>query len=90
MRKVENRRAAVVLLSCMVVMSCDRHRDMPGYDFMPDMVYSQAYDAYSENPVFRDSLTNQVPVYGTMPRNQVAFRYSVFPEKPAACRSDAA
>ncbi len=80
MRKVLNRRAAVVLLSCMVVMSCDRHRDMPGYDFMPDMVYSQAYDAYSENPVFRDSLTNQVPVYGTMPRNQVAFRYSVFPE----------
>jgi len=80
MRKVLNRRAAVVLLAGLLVMSCDRHRDMPGYDFIPDMVYSEAYDAYSENPVFRDSLTNQVPVYGTMPRNQVAFRYNVFPE----------
>lgn len=80
MRKVLNIRAALVLLSCMMVLSCDRHRNMAGYDFMPDMVYSQAYDAYSENPVFRDSLTNQVPVYGTMPRNQVAFRYNVFPE----------
>ena len=80
MRKVLNIRAALVLLSCMMVLSCKRDRNIPGYDFMPDMVYSQAYDAYSENPVFRDSLTNQVPVYGTMPRNQVAFRYSVFPE----------
>jgi mono/diheme cytochrome c family protein len=70
----------VGLLSCMMLLSCDRHRNMPGYDFMPDMVYSQAYDAYSENPVFRDSLTNQLPVYGTMPRGQVAFRYNVFPE----------
>ena len=70
----------VVFLSCLLLLSCDRHRNMPGYDFMPDMVYSQAYDAYSENPVFRDSITNQVPVYGTMPREQVAFRYTVFPE----------
>ncbi len=80
MRKVFNRRAAVVLLAGFMVLSCDRHRDMPGYDFMPDMVYSQAYDAYSENPVFKDSATNQVPVYGSMPRGQVAFRYNVFPE----------
>ena len=79
MRKVLNN-LTVVFLTCMLFLSCDRHRNMPGYDFMPDMVYSQAYDAYSENPVFRDSSTNQVPVYGTMPRNQVAFRYNVFPE----------
>ena len=79
MRNVLNK-ITVALLSCMMLLSCDRHRNMPGYDFMPDMVYSQAYDAYSENPVFRDSLTNQMPVYGTMPRGQVAFRYNVFPE----------
>ena len=79
MRKVLNN-LTVVFLSFMMLLSCDRHRNMPGYDFMPDMFYSQAYDAYSENPVFRDSITNQMPVYGTMPRDRVAFRYSVMPE----------
>lgn len=79
MRKVLNN-AAVVILSGMLLFSCDRHRNMPGYDFMPDMVYSRAFDAYSENPVFKDSITNQMPVYGTMPRNMVAFRYTVLPE----------
>lgn len=79
MKKVLNP-ASVVLLSVMMIISCDRHRNMRGYDFMPDMVYSRAYDAYSENPVFGDSITNQVPVNGTMPRDQVAFRYSVLPE----------
>ncbi len=79
MRKVLYK-LTLVFLSSMLFLSCDRHRNMPGYDFMPDMVYSQAYDAYSENPVFRDSITNQMPVYGTMPREQVAFRYTVFPE----------
>ncbi len=79
MRKVFNN-LIPGFLSCLMLISCDRHRNMPGYDFMPDMVYSQAFDAYSENPVFRDSSTNQMPVYGTMPREQVAFRYTVFPE----------
>lgn len=53
---------------------------MPGYDFLPDMVYSRAFEAYSENSVFKDSTTQQVPVYGTMPRGFVTFRYDVLPE----------
>ncbi len=73
-------RATVLLLSGIVLWSCDRNRNMPGFDFMPDMVYSQAYEAYSENPVFPDSITQRVPVYGTMPKGMVAFRYDVFPE----------
>ena len=79
-RNLLNIRITVVILSSMMLLACDRHRNMPGYDFMPDMVYSRAYDAYSENPVFRDSITNQTPVYGTIPRDHVAFRYSVLPE----------
>jgi len=79
MRKILNK-VIVIFLAGLLCMSCDRHRNMPGYDFMPDMVYSQAFDAYSENPVFRDSITNQMPVYGTMPQEMVAFRYSVLPE----------
>jgi len=73
-------RLIFALLPGIILCSCDRHRNMPGYDFMPDMVYSQAFEAYSENPVFSDSLTHQIPVYGTMARDKVAFRFDVFPE----------
>ena len=79
MRRILSR-AAVLILPGIIFCSCDRNRNMPGYDFMPDMMYSQAFEAYTENPVFSDSITQQVPVYGTMPRGLVAFRYDVLPE----------
>ncbi len=79
MRRLE-RDCTIFVLSVMVFCSCDRNRNMPGYDFMPDMIYSQAYEAYSENPVFQDSTTQRVPVAGTMPRDLVAFRFDVLPE----------
>ncbi len=74
------RKFTILILPFILFCSCDRHRNMPGYDFMPDMIYSQAYEAYTENPVFHDSSTQQVPVYGTMPQGMVAFRWEVLPE----------
>jgi len=50
---------------------------MRGYDFIPDMVYSKAYDTYSENPNFKDSMTMRVPVNGTVPRGFIPFRYTI-------------
>ncbi len=50
---------------------------MRGYDYIPDMVYSQAYDAYSQNPNFKDSMTMRVPVEGTVPIGFTPFRYTV-------------
>ena len=73
-------RFSLLILSGILLMSCDRHRNMPGYDFLPDMVYSRAYEAYSENPVFKDSTNQQIPVSGTMPRGMTAFTYDVVPE----------
>ena len=73
-------KGAFLLIAGALFSSCDRHRDMPGWDFMPDMMYSQAYEAYTENPVFPDSSTHRVPVYGTVPKEMSAFRYDVFPE----------
>ena len=67
-------------MSVIILSSCDRQRNIPGYDFLPDMVYSRAYEAYSENKVFRDSSTQQLPVSGSMPEGRVAFRYDVLPE----------
>jgi mono/diheme cytochrome c family protein len=59
--------AAVALL----LMSCNHKRNHPGYAYMPDMYYSEPYDAYTANPLFKDSLTMQTPVRGTIARDHV-------------------
>ena len=70
-------RTAIILLTGAILWSCDRQKSMKGYDFIPDMVYSQAYDTYSENPNFPDSMTMRVPVKGTVPRGFMPFRYTI-------------
>ncbi|MFI5196011.1 MAG: c-type cytochrome [Chitinophagales bacterium] len=50
--------------------SCDSgniRRD-PGHIYAPDMTYSRAYDAYTSNPNFKDSMTSRLPVAGTIAR----------------------
>ena len=65
-----------LFLSVLILWSCDRQRNMRGYDFIPDMVYSRAYETYSKNPNFNDSSTMRVPVPGTVPRGIIPFRYT--------------
>lgn len=43
-------------------------RRNPGKVYMPDMFYSQAYDAFTTNPVTANGLTSQEPVKGTVAR----------------------
>src|SRR4051812_25907647 len=40
----------------------------PGYEFMPDMYRSPSYETNSINPLFADSMTDRLPVAGTVPR----------------------
>lgn len=61
----------------MILLSCDRQPDTRGYDFIPDMVYSQAYETYSQNPNFPDSVTMRVPAGKTVPRDIIPFRYTI-------------
>jgi mono/diheme cytochrome c family protein len=72
-----SKRVIVLLLTGILLLSCDRQKSMRGYDYIPDMVYSQAYDTYSQNPNFKDSMTMRVPVYGTVPLGYTPFRYTV-------------
>jgi mono/diheme cytochrome c family protein len=59
----------ISLLAVMLfISSCNHDRNQPGYAYMPDMYYSEPSDAYTANPVFRDSLTMQAPVKGTIAR----------------------
>ncbi len=72
--------AALLFLTCFLYWSCDRQRNARGYDFVPDMVYSRAYETYSGNPNFKDSATMRIPVQGTVPRGFIPFRYTNDPE----------
>jgi mono/diheme cytochrome c family protein len=69
----------ITLLAFMLFMSsCNHDRNQPGYAYMPDMYYSEPYDAYTSNPLFHDSLTMQAPVKGTIARGH----YPEYPYKP--------
>jgi hypothetical protein len=51
--------------------SCDSggFRRAPGHIYAPDMTYSRAYESYTANPNFKDSLTARPPVAGTVARD---------------------
>jgi mono/diheme cytochrome c family protein len=66
-----------LLMAGGIFSSCDRQKNTRGYDFIPDMVYSRAYETYSQNPNFKDSVTMRDPVAGTVPRGYLPFRYTV-------------
>lgn len=71
------KRLFVLLLIPLMLMACDRSKDNPGYDYMGehDMYYTKYYKAYSTNPIFRDSMTNQLAAEGTVSRGNMPFPY---------------
>ncbi|PLW94795.1 MAG: hypothetical protein C0591_11995 [Marinilabiliales bacterium] len=66
-----------LLLIPLMLLACNRSKDNPGYDYMGkhDMYYTKFYKAFSPNPVLRDSMTNQLPVEGTVARCEMPFPY---------------
>lgn len=66
-----------LLIIPLMLFACDRSKNNPGYDYMGDhdMYYTKFYKAYTPNPVFRDSMTNQLPVEGTVARGEMPFPY---------------
>ena len=69
---------ALIVLFLVVLTSCNKDKNNPGYDYMGsyDMYYTKYYKAYSPNPVFKDSITNQLPVDGTVSRGHMPFPYA--------------
>ena len=70
-------RIAVMTLLVLILLSCDRQPGTRGHDFIPDMVYSRAYETYSQNPNFQDSMTMRMPVGRTVPTGIIPFRYTI-------------
>lgn len=74
MKKSELRFCVVIFYYLMIIFnsSCIRSEKHPGYDYYPDMTNSMAYEPYSGNTYFPDSMTQQNPVEGTISRNRPA------------------
>lgn len=70
-------RKLLLLAAIIILAACDRTRNHPGWDYFPDMFYSTAYETYTENPNFIDSMTMRVPPAGAIPKNHVPFEYTV-------------
>lgn len=64
-----------ISLALLVIGACDRTRTSTGWDYMPDMYYSEAYETYAPNENFENGLTMRTPVEGTVPRGMVPFPY---------------
>ncbi len=68
------------LISAGVNWAVWSDRSRPYFEFLPEMVHSLAYDAFSPNPVFADGKTLQAPVKGTIPRGFFPLDYRATPE----------
>lgn len=64
---------SIVVASLMIglgLAACNsgNMRRNPGKVYAPDMTYSRAYDAYTENPNFADGQSSRLPVSGAVAR----------------------
>lgn len=73
--------AAFAALILLLSGSCYYPRSKPGWEYMPDMAHGVAYETYSENPYFPDSMSSRRPVPGSIPRGPyMPFHYGKTPE----------
>lgn len=73
-------RSVLLVLVSVLLFSCDRERNNPGWDYFPDMFYSTAYESFTKNPNFKDGMTMRSPAEGTVPRGVTPFEYTLDPE----------
>jgi len=56
------------------------HPTVPNREFLPEMVRTPRYNAYSANPNFPDGMTLQTPVAGTIPRGFPPLHFEATPD----------
>ncbi len=66
----------ILILFIGILSSCKDKRN-PNYQYMADkdMYQSPSYETYSENHVFRDSMSAQKPVVGSVARGKIPYGY---------------
>lgn len=63
------------LLLLFILTGCSARNSNPGYEFAPDMVYSQAYEAYSESSITPNGSSMLYPPAKSVPRGYKVFAY---------------
>lgn len=63
-----------IVFFCLVLTSCARNDQELGYEYSPEMVYSQAVEAYSSSSVTENGASMMYP-----PKGSIARGYKVFP-----------
>ena len=69
----------------LMITSCDEANPLsPGLEFMPDMYRTEAYKAYTVNPVYKDSMEARKPVPGTIsqgafPNSALNMNHLIYP-----------
>jgi mono/diheme cytochrome c family protein len=63
----------ITIIAILIVglASCNEYSKTPGKVYMPDMSYSRAYEFYSYNPNYKNGITAQAPVAGTIARGAI-------------------
>jgi mono/diheme cytochrome c family protein len=56
------------LISTFVLISCSGGKNSTGYSIINDMMYSDAYEAQTENLLYKNGQTNQLAMSGTIAR----------------------
>ncbi len=65
----------LLALSAVILCSCSKEQREPGLEYMPDMVYSQAYEAYSESPLTKNGASMMMAPKDSVPRGYKVFTY---------------
>lgn len=65
----------ILFLSLITLIGCSARKDNPGYEFSPDMVYSQAYEAYDESSITNNGSAMLTPPEKSIPRGYKVFAY---------------
>ena len=76
-RKMQINNKIAIFLSLALVLilftSCNHDRKTPGAQYLDDMVTPISYEDYSINPVFKNGMTEQLPVEGTVARGKMSY-----------------
>ena len=66
----------IAVISVVSIMSsCKSDPNSPGFEYMPDMYRSPAFEAYSGNAFYADSMEARLPVTNTIPRGFMPYPY---------------
>lgn len=69
-----------ILVLSAGLLSCIRNNKKPGREYIPEMIHSVAYDAGTENPVYANGMTNQMPPQGSIAQGKYVYPLPNTPE----------